>query len=64
MEKNIGQQIDRQRQILIEHLGVVTGMLLGRECVDHAADGVHFLGDLRRAASLGAFEEQMLDEVR
>ena len=63
VEKNIAEQIDRQRQVLVENLGVVAGMFFGGKGVDHAADGVHLLGDLRRAAPLRALEKQMLDEV-
>src|SRR4030095_10622979 len=29
MKKNIGQQIDRQRQIFIKHFGVIAGVLFG-----------------------------------
>ena len=48
MEKNIAEQVDRQRQVFVENLGVVAGMLFGSKSVDHAADGVHLFGDLRR----------------
>ena len=63
MEKNIGQKINRQRQVFIEHLGVVASMLFGRERVEHPAHRIHFLSDLGGTAPFGAFEKQMLDKV-
>ncbi len=63
MQENIAQQIDGQGQILVQHFGVVAGVLFGGKGVDNAAHGVHLFGDLRRAATLGALEKQMLDEV-
>ena len=57
MKKNIGQKIDRQRQVFVEYLGVITGVLFGSKGVDHTPDGVHFFGNLRRAAPLRPFEE-------
>ena len=56
MKKNVGQKIDRKRQVFVQNLGVIAGVLLGGECVDDAAHGVHFFGDLRRAAPFRAFE--------
>ena len=47
-----------------EHLRVVAGVLLAGERVEHAADRVDLLGDLRRRPPLGALEEQVLEEVR
>ncbi len=64
MEKNIGQEIDRQRQVFIEHFGVVASMLFGSECVEYAAHGVHLFGDLCGATPRRAFEKQMLDKMR
>src|SRR5687768_16334900 len=63
VQKDITQEIDRQRQILVEHLGVIASILFGGKRIDDAADGVHLFGDLRRAAALGTLEQQVLDEV-
>src|SRR3989338_3748330 len=64
MEENVGQQIDRQRQVLVKHLGVVTGVFLGSKGIQHAADRVHFLRDAGGTALFGSFEEKVLDEMR
>jgi predicted oxidoreductase len=40
MEKNIAQQIDGERQILVENFGVVTGLLFRGKSVEDAAHGV------------------------
>src|SRR6185295_13805460 len=63
VEKDIAEQIDGQRQILVKNLGVIAGVFFGRKGIDHAADSIHLFGDLRRGAPLGALEEQMLDKV-
>jgi hypothetical protein len=41
----IGEDLDRQRQVLVQDLEVVAGVLLRREGVDLAADRIHLLGD-------------------
>ena len=64
IEKNIGEHLGRHLEVLAEHLGVVAGVLLAGEGVEHAADRVESLGDLRGGALLGALEQQMLDEMR
>ena len=64
VEKNILQDVHRQRQVLVHHLGVVTGSLPAGESIDDAADGVHFLGDPLRATPVGSLEQQVFDEVR
>ena len=50
LEKKIGEQLGGHRQVGAEHLGVVAGVLLAGERVEHAADGVDLLGDLRGSA--------------
>ena len=45
-------------------LGVVAGVILGREGVDVAANPFHLLGDLFCGPLARAFEKQVLDEVR
>src|SRR4030095_4053588 len=63
MKKNIGQKIDRQRQIFVEYLGVIAGVVFRSKGVEPATHGVHLFGNLRRATPFRAFEEQMLDKV-
>ena len=59
----IRQDVGRERQVLVEHLDVVAGVLLRRESVELAADGIHLLGNVFRRPALRALEEHVLDEV-
>ena len=63
VEHDVGQDVERQRKVLVEDLDVVGRVLLGRERVQLAADRVHGLGDLLGAAAGGPLEEHVLDEV-
>src|SRR5581483_370941 len=63
VEEEAGEQLGCHREVLAEHLGVVAGVLLAGERVEHAADRVDFLGDLCRGARARALEEQVFDEV-
>ena len=64
IEHDIRQDVDGQRQMLVEHLDVVARVFLGREGVELTADRVDRLGDVLRAARPGALEEHVLHEVR
>ena len=64
VEHDIGDQIDRQLQIAVEHVRVVAGVLFGGERVQLAADGVHRLRDVHGRAGRGRLEQQMLQEMR
>jgi hypothetical protein len=64
MQKQIGEHVRRQIGVLGQDAGVVAGVFLARESVQHAADGVDLLGDLCGGAAVGALEQQMLEEVR
>ncbi len=61
---HVGQDVEGQRQMLVQDFGVVTDHLLGGECVQAAADGIHRARDVFGRAILGAFEKHVLDEVR
>ena len=63
-EEQVGEQVNRHHQVLAQNLGVIAGILLAGEGVEHTSDRVHLLGDLRGGALLGALEEQMFDEMR
>ena len=52
------------RQVLVEHPGVVAGVLLAGHRVRLAADGVEGDRDVQRRAPRGALEQQVLEEVR
>ena len=61
---DVGEDVDRQRQMLVEHLDVVAGVFLRGERVELAADRVDRLRDVLGGARRGALEEHVLDEVR
>ena len=44
----VRQDVDGQRQMLVEHLDVIAGVLLRGERVELPANGVHLLGDVLR----------------
>ncbi len=64
VEHHVGHQVDGQFEVLVEHVRVVAGVLLGGERVELAADGVDGLGDVDRGARRGRLEQQVLEEVR
>ncbi len=47
---DVRQDVDRKRQMLVEHLDVIARVLFGRKRVELAADGVDRLGNLLRRA--------------
>ena len=63
-QHHVGDQVDRQFQVAVEHVRVVAGVLPCRERVQLTADRVHRLGDLHRAARRSGLEQQVLEEVR
>ena len=46
MEHQVGQNVEGQREVLVEHLGVEADQFLGGEGVQVAADGIHRAGDI------------------
>ena len=63
-QHHIGNQVDGQFQIVVEHMRVVAGVLLGGERVELTADRVDGLRDLHRGARRGRLEQQVFQEVR
>ena len=63
VQEDVGQEIDRERQVLVEHLDVEAGVLFGGERVHLTADGVHGTGDRLGAARRGPLEHEVLDQV-
>ena len=60
---DVRQHLDGQRQMLVEDLEVVAGVLLGGERVHLAANGIDRLSDVLRAPCRGALEQHVLDEM-
>ena len=61
---DVRQDVDGERQVLVEHLDVIAGVFLRGERVELAADGVDRLGDVFGGARAGALEQHVLDEMR
>jgi hypothetical protein len=64
MRDQIGENVHRHRQVLVEHLHVIAGILLRSEGIELPANRVHFLGDAFGGPPIGALEQHVLDEVR
>ena len=62
-QHDVGEQVDGERQVLVEHLDVVAGVFLRGERVELPADGIDCLRDVLGRAGRGALEEHVLDEV-
>ena len=50
-QDDVGEEVDRERQVLVEHLDVVARVFLGRERVELAADRVDRLRDVLGACA-------------
>ena len=60
----VGQHIDRDRQVGVEDVGLEGGVIAGREGVEGPAAGLELEGDLIWRAPLGALEDHVLEKVR
>ena len=59
----IGDDVERDREMLVENFGVEADLFLGGEGVEHAANGIHFAGDGFGGTALSAFENHVLEEM-
>ena len=50
--------------MLVQHLCIETGALLGCKCVEVAPNGIHFRSDLRCGTPLGPLKEHVLNKMR
>ncbi len=62
-KNEIGNDVEGDRQVLIEDLGIEADLLFGGEGIEHAPDGVHFTGNVFGRASLRALEDHVFHEV-
>ena len=62
--QDVGDDVDGERHVLLQHLGVVGGVLARGVGVELAADRLDLLGDGAGDAPLGALERHVLEEVR
>jgi hypothetical protein len=62
--EHIREHVERQRNVAIDHLGVVAGRLFIGKGVEASAHAVHRFSDLAGITPRGPLEEHVLDEVR
>src|ERR1051326_442335 len=63
IEYKIAQNVDGDRQVLIQHLDVEANGFFSGKGVHVAADGIHLAGDIARSARLGAFEHHVFGKM-
>ena len=62
--QNVGQHVERERHVVLEHARIVSGALGAGRGVEIAADRLDLLGDLTGRAPPRALERHMLEEMR
>ena len=63
VQHDVGQDVHRQRQMLVEHLDVVAGVFLRGERVELAADRIDRLRDVLGRPRRRALEQHVLDKM-
>src|SRR5712691_5352362 len=63
VEDDVGGDVERERHILLQHLGVIGRAFARGIGVEVAADRLDLLGDRAGAAPLGALERHVLEEM-
>ena len=64
VQGHVAEDVHRQGQILVNHLGVEAGAILARKGVELAAHRVHLLGNLPGIALLRPLKNHVLQKVR
>ena len=59
----VGDDVEGDGEMLVEDLGVEADLFLGGEGIEHAADGVHFAGDVFGGTALGSLENHVFEEM-
>ena len=62
--QNVGQHVERERHVGLEHARVVSGALGAGRGIEIAAHRLDLLGDLARRAPPRALERHMFEEMR
>src|SRR3546814_2449618 len=62
--QDVGNDVEGERRVLGQHLGIEGGVLAAGVGVDLPADRLDLLGDGLRAAPLGALEHHVLEQMR
>ena len=62
--QDVGQHVQRQRNIGLHHFGVISGVLRAGGGIEVAADRLDLLGDLPRGPARRALERHVLEQMR
>src|SRR5262245_51289813 len=63
IDQQIRQNIEGDRQVLVQYFRTVTNCFLRRESIQMSADGVNLTSDFLGRPMSGSFEKQMLDKM-
>ncbi len=64
MRQDVGEHVEPERDVGLEHAGVIGGHLDAGAGIEVAADRLDLLGDLARGAARRALERHVLEEMR
>ena len=62
-QHEVGENIESNGEVFVEHFGVQADLLFRSKSVQHAADGIHFASDVFGGAAVGSFENHVLQEM-
>src|SRR5712672_3151632 len=62
-QNEIGNDVEGNREMLVEHFGVEANLFFGGEGVQHSTDGIHLSRNSFRGAPLRALEDHVLHEM-
>jgi hypothetical protein len=62
-KNEIGDDVKGDGEMLVEDLSVEADLFLGGEGIEHAADGIHFAGDVFGGTAFSTLENHVLEEM-
>lgn len=62
-KNEIGDDVECDGEMLVKDLGVEADLFLGGEGIEHAANRIHFAGDVFGGTALGSLENHVLEEM-